>query len=409
MNILLLFGIPIVVFCLGLLMDRGRKLNPWYIVEYTALTLPFVVAFGTRGLYGLGLMGIIYFLLLVLLYMVAKRDWETTFVPTGEIKFIMDGETVKRVIANVLGHHIEHVASDWLLVVDDPKKPREEKYEPFFTRWFGIYWVSAAFPLKRVYLYTFDWPRFITGAKPDEKKGSVRVISDGKYLQNRHEIVNSMRAVEQYVVEVPTVDLLGNMKAKVMVVIMVQAVRPAHAILTLHAEWLQLVIAFTQGQIMGFAADKDFDGMRIAIMQPAFSTHVMKDEKMHELERKTGVKIIQVYSVLFDLADASPAEMAAVSAKNVATLEADADVERGRGKGELAKGQIVGEAAGLRAIGDTVGDNHAARAYVIGAYLQQKGITGFDGNVLSLGGTTGTPILVNADAKEKGGEKKKED
>ena len=202
--------------------------------------------------------------------------------------------------------------------------------------------VSAAFPLKRVYLYTFDWPRFITGAKPDEKKGSVRVISDGKYLQDRHEIVNSMRAIEQYIVEVPTVDLLGNMKAKVMVVIMVQAVRPAHAILTLHAEWLQLVIAFTQGQIMGFAADKDFDGMRIAIMQPAFSTHVMKDEKMHELERKTGVKIIQVYSVLFDLADASPAEMAAVSAKNVATLEADADVERGRGKGELAKGQIVG-------------------------------------------------------------------
>ena len=75
MNILLLFGIPIVVFCPGLLMDRGRKLNPWYIVEYTALTLPFVVAFGTRGLYGLGLMGIIYFLLLVLLYMVAKGDW----------------------------------------------------------------------------------------------------------------------------------------------------------------------------------------------------------------------------------------------------------------------------------------------------------------------------------------------
>lgn len=400
---LVLFVICAGIVGAGLLMDR-EDFKPLYLLEYAALSAPLASSYIIDGPDGLLFMAAIYGLSLVLIYLLAKLDWHTTFVETGDIKFIVSGERLKKVIANVPGYHPKYDGDDWVLARSGDSE--KDEYEPFFTRWFGIHWVSILYPIKKVHRYTFDWSRLFTGTKPDEKKGPIEVVSEeGKYfLQHRHEAVNSLYFRYAYPVVAVEVEIKGNLRVTITILITTEVVYPARPVFLYKGNWLEPVMSAVRDAIAGFVNDMDIDDVRNNIAKEKMS-HDFADYIMEavngELVDKVGVRITKVDFVRYDLSERHKAETAAITAKEVARLNALAKMEDAKGEAAFTVATLTAKADGLEQLLSKAG-THPLGAAILQEQIRTEGLLGFRGNVLSLGNQGGIPVMVSADSKPPG-------
>lgn len=317
---------------------------------------------------------VIIAILIWLLYYGAKYEKQTCYVPTGEIKFVVAGESCVRIIPNLsgTGYHYDY----------DEKKILEDKKDVSYSHPFnflGVYLVSLLYPLKEIHVYHFEWDKLRKGEPSKNEKDYV--------IEHRSEFVNSLYFLYSYPIVAEGVDLKGNFKINILVNITLRVVNPLLPVFVFKGKWLPLVSASVKGAIADFARGKtldDFRGLDKEGEDNSFSTEIKRvndsSTSMPGIIETFGMAVHRVDYTSYELVDASPEEAAAATAVEIARLNADADTEKARGI--KAIGNARAEALGSRLT--------TAKATEGGmAVLQQEvfadGLAKFTGSTLSLG------------------------
>lgn len=253
-----------------------------------------------------------FVVLLGLLYLLAKNDQIIGFVPEGEIKAVMAGESLAKFIANVKGYDFAPKTWDLKKVgtgeEEIPRNPAKERWNKFRTTFlFGIYWVGFPPFFKRVLWYDFAWTK-LTPEK--ESKAAI--------LKPRSEKVNSVFFRYPYAAligeEVPLI-LSDNVQVKITLLITVEVVNPEITLFKLKpaGNWINLLMAKVEEATRDWCGGKDLMAVRQAkekakkkrretappnttagagTEEPDFRDKIIKELK--DLPQLCGVKIISV-------------------------------------------------------------------------------------------------------------------
>lgn len=328
-------------------------------------------------------MGIIIFLVILmiigilvwLLYFGAKYEKQTCYVPTGEIKFVVAGESCAKVLPNLdgTGYHYDYETG---LTVEGEK---EIFYPPHSI--LGVYLVSLLYPLKEIHVYQYEWDKLRKG---DPTKGEKDYVIDHHPV----EYVNSLYLFYTYPILAEEVELEGNLRINILVNVTFRMVNPILVVFVFKAKWPRLVNATVKGAIATFAQGKTLDAFRKEDKEGGDSAFSMAVKQVNDstnnmpgIIENYGVAVHAVDFVSYDPVIGSPEEQKAVTALEVARLEADADEQRGRGITLIGKAHA--EALNKRL---EVADKYDGGTQVLQQEIFANGLEKFKGDILSLGG-----------------------
>ncbi|HEC30441.1 MAG TPA: hypothetical protein ENI66_00305 [Candidatus Yonathbacteria bacterium] len=382
------------------------------LFEIVAYSIPISVGWVTNGLYGISYVVLAYALLLVLVYTLARRDKYATTMEPGEIKLIVAGDSLIRVLLNIDGRHYDD-ASHRIVTNEDWYK----EYRPLITVFFGIYWVSIFHPIRGLFVYQFEWDNLVSKGHLDENeengKHIVQLGASGDYfLKHRDEPVDSIYWRYTYPVFAEQVELKDNFKVDVLANITFEVFDPYFAVFIMRGKWLTQSTVASKGAIADFGRNLDINEFRStkkhgddsefskAIMHINGSTTgraTSSDVPQIGIIEAFGAGVYKVDYVKFDLSEGQEDAEKATKAVQIADLNARATIKTATGDAVAVRRVGKAEAKALTAL---MGDGSPARAAVLQEQVRTKGLVGFKGSVLSLGGG-GTPILVDGTQKDK--------
>lgn len=388
---------------------KWRSKMKKYALAISLFAVQFGAGFAIGGGLGLLYVTVVDVLLLALLYFLARADKQAMFVPSGEIKAVVKGESVDAIFANIDGWHYD-IGTGKII-------PNAEGYEDnlgFLPKTFGIYWVSILYPLKQVHYYKFEWSKLLMPGHPVEKEDLARVEKLGGageyYLEHRDEWVNSLYWRATYPIVVEGVEILGNFKVDVVLNITFQVVYPRIPIFVFKGKWLAQVTAPVKGSVNDYGRGKDYDQFRAEKKQGENSGLAREIKKINfaikragkpdlpGIEDTFGVIVYKVDFVKFDLSAKSQAAANATEAVEIARLNANARTEYARGEAALIDATGKADTRVLYRL-LKVAKKHPFGAHVLMEQTRTKGLAAFRGGVLSLGGQ-GTPVVVSAEGSK---------
>jgi len=314
-------------------------------------------------------------LLVWLLYFGAKYEKQTCYVPTGEIKFVVAGESCVKVLPNLDGTNY-HYDYDTGLTVEGE---RGIIYPPHSI--LGVYLVSLLYPLKEIHVYQYEWDKLRKG---DPTKGEKDYVIDHHPL----EYVNSLYLFYTYPILAEEVELEGNLRINILVNVTFRMVNPILVVFVFKAKWPRLVNATVKGAIATFGQGKTLDAFRKEDKEGGDSAFSMAVKQINDstnnmpgIIENYGVAVHAVDFVSYDPVIGSPEEQKAITALEIARLEADADTERARGITVI--GTARAEALGARL---KIASDHDGGTGVLQQEIFTDGLEKFKGDILSLGG-----------------------
>lgn len=328
-------------------------------------------------------MGIIIFLVILtiigvlvwLLYFGAKYEKQTCYVPTGEIKFVVAGESCVNVLSNLSGTGYYYDYETGLTTEGE----KGFSYPPYSI--LGVYLVSLLYPLKEIHVYQYEWDKLRKG---DPTKGEKDYVIDHHPI----EYVNSLYLFYTYPILAEEVELEGNLRINILVNVTFRMVNPILVVFVFKAKWPRLVNATVKGAIATFAQGKTLDAFRKEDKEGGDSAFSMAVKQVNDstnnmpgIIENYGVAVHAVDFVSYDLVIGSPEEQAAVTALEVARLEANAKVEDARGI------TLIGEAH-AKALGSRleVASKYDGGTQILQQEIFANGLEKFKGDILSLGG-----------------------
>jgi len=331
----------------------------------------------------------------LLLNELGKRDMWFTTCNEGEIKFIVRGGSLHKIIINVKGHYLSE--NDEIKKIKNKKKPRQNA-ESLFTEKTGVYFIHWLYPIYHIHIYKFSWDSL---ELPLEHKTASSDIVDMN-IQSREEFIDSLFFVYTYPVVAKEVELEGNFTVNIYVNITIQVVFPIIPVFWLNGNWFLPVTSTVSGAISDYARNMDFDAFRKELKEgqdSKFSKTIRSindatqntdlnstdstEEGKGGIIEKFGIKITKVNYIKTELAGISKEVQEATLAKEKARYEAEAAIETAKGTAEATKLQGEAEACAL-AVQLTAAVKTEGGVNVIIERLRNEGITKFPGSSLVL-------------------------
>ena len=317
-----------------------------------------------------------------LLYYAPKHEKQTTYVPTGEVKFVEQGGACFKVLPNLTGTgwHYDYKKREIV--------PGEKSllYPPF--NFLGVYWVSLLYPMRKIHPYHFEWDKL--------KKGDVSKGEESHYVEPRSEYVNSIYLFYAYPIFVEEVELKGNIKINIMILVTLRLAKPELPVFVFKGKWFPLASAPIKGAVIDYASKLTLDEFRDTPKQGVgteLSKAIMRINEVGDEEHgisRFGFAVDQVDFIYFDLVGSEEVKVAA-TATEVARLEADADAQRARGITTIGQAH----ANALKAQLD-VATEHPGGIDVLQQQIIAGGIRDFTGGVLSIGGQPSMAVDLNS-------------
>lgn len=271
---------------------------------------------GVAGSY-IMMLGIIVIGLLLYLgvYLLAQRDILLGFVPQGQIKAIMRGASLRRILINIGGYYYDMSTREIKMIEVGKPTPREPR------SFLGMYWIGLP-PFWRVLKYKFSWVKWDKGEGSDE----FALISRDR------EDVNSLLFRYPYGIEVKKINMAGLAEVDIILVVTIEIARPETTLFRLQptGNWLGLVVAKVAEATRGYAGEANVtietlralkareagaeNDLRTRIMQmngeatPAVGSEPAKEEAEDGILRLCGVKIVSVEFQNFKFSDQSVGE-----------------------------------------------------------------------------------------------------
>ncbi len=334
-------------------------------------------------------LGIVFMMILLYLgvYKLAEKDRFLGFVPQGQIKAIMRGDSLKRILVNVGGYYYDEAAREIKRV--DPGQPKPKEPRSFL----GMYWIGLP-PFWRVLTYKFSWVKW------DKAEGS----DEFALISRDREDVDSLLFRYPYGIEVKKVNMEGLAEVNIVLVVTIEIVRPETTLFRLQptGNWLGLVVAKVAEATRGYAGEKDVtietlralkakeagatNDLRTRIMEmngeavPSVGTEPAIAEAEDGILRLCGVRIVSVEFQNFEFSD--PAVGEAFRKEEVEKRTAAGVIAKARGEGTAILKKGNAEAAVVRRKRKAAGDDNRLVARLAEAEaLKQTNV-----KVLSIGG-----------------------
>jgi hypothetical protein len=303
----------------------------------------------------------------------ARYEKQTCYVPTGEIKFVVAGETCTKVLPNLngTGYHYDYKTRT---IVEGESKILSRPFNIL-----GVYLVSLLYPLKELHVWHFEWDKLSKGNSSENETGFVIVP--------KSEYVNSLYFLSSYPIVVEEVDLKGNLKINIVVNVTFRVVNPLLPVFVYKGKWLTHMSATIKGAVADFARGKTYDEFRALDKEGEGSSFSSDIEKINKSTNGVagvietfGVAVHKVDFVSFDLVGASDEEQAAVTAVELARLEADAAVQKARGIETIGQAEANALNARLK-----VAHSYTGGMEILHREIDAHAVANFKGDVLSLG------------------------
>ncbi len=357
-------------------------------VVFSAILLPF---WATGALVLLIIGGLVSWLL----FFASKAQRETTFVPTGEIMFVVQGDSCLRVLAN-LGRTGWVYDNDTGEIVEENIENKHKHPHSYL----GVYWVSILYPQTQIHTWVHEWLKPTQG---DPKKGE-----DPHLVEPRKEWVDSLFLFYTYPIHAKDVELKGNIKINIRANVTIRIVNPIKAVFIFKGNYVNLVGAAISGAISDFCREITLDAFRTIEKEGPnnpFSNEIMQLNNSGTkktpvvdggIPKTWGITIAKVDFEGYDLSDKSQVVLDAVQAVEVARLEQLADVERGTGIVTIGKSTAQAFDSRLE-----VANKYRGGVEALQEQLRMAGVSAFQGSVLSLGQQSPLGIVVDTKTTKK--------
>ncbi len=325
----------------------------------------------------------------VAVYSTARSGKQFTFVGTGEIKFVVKGESFQKIIFDVPGLSYNEDADVLYLDTQDTHK---EKPKGFLEKHFGIYYVSLFYPVKKIHVWFFEWDKFVQSDKSSDYE-----------TQHRAEWVDSLYWEFAYPVNAHGVELRDGLKVDIKTRVILRIIRPRYLTFFLKGKWFPNAITSVKSLINDFGKSLDIK----EIMDPKKSGS-KKFKKFFEKEQHRqilngAVQIVEASMESFEQVGTEE-EKAALQKIKISELKKTEEQNLGEAEGNKVREQKRGEAdgellvlqakaTGLGKIREALGDDLTEKQ------LEAEKVRGFKGQALSLG-SSAQQVLVPIETKK---------
>lgn len=338
--------------------------------------------------------------MIIAIYYLAKVDIFFTFVPEGEIKFIVKGETLHRILTNIRGCNLDANNN----IVKDKSGTLNNNGMNLLTRWFGIYgpfW----YPLYKVYWYKFAWDEMA------QETGSAEAIQNTEWRPyRRQEQVPSLFFQFVYPVVATNVELGDQLRINIRGTVTAQVECPYTPIFLLKGDWFPPFSAAIEGALSDYARNLTYAEF-IAAEKGGDSAPISKAVRSRlvtaGLRKSVGVIPVAFNYHSFELVDGPQAAIRkATEAAALAEAEGKAAVAKAAAEARALEIESEAKAAAITALGAAQAKAWELQRQAAGGetnllIAREKRDAageigkGFGGNTLVVGGSA-TP-LINTD------------
>lgn len=319
-----------------------------------------------------------------------------TFVPQNEIVYIMKGDSLKRIIANIHGKALD--VNDNL--VDLPDGVEHDPTHSEFNKRYGVFFIGIPF-INKPLRYMFQWDKW-----------SKKQKESGYEIKPRNEEVTSLFFRYPYPILAKEIEISGNLQFNIQLLVTMEAVNPRKALFdTLpHGTWLQQVEASVIAAIRVWASKKSIDEIRNATTAQ-FASMIRKvntgfkasnGEPHRSVIDFIGMKVVGVNLIEIEPSDSKVKET--IQQRAVAEQQALAKKETAKGNAAAITIEADAEAGAIEKIGDAktrvAKTLYAAATSVQGgshmfiAEAARDAATGSKATVYAPGGSAGVMVSV---------------
>jgi hypothetical protein len=330
------------------------------------------------------------------IFQAAKQDTWATTVPQEEFKFVAKGESLSKIIHNLVGAGLDKDGN----VTSDPKKMVKIYYNPIFQllqKTLGIYWVSILFPARRVFSFKIDKYKLIQESELPEKHSIKDLVEIEKGVT-----INSLRRFFPRPLFIPAVELQDGIFVDIVVMSEYEAINPYKAVFKYKGKFFPLLDAPTEGAVNDFGSTIKYQDL-LKTKRGKGSDFSEKIIGMigSKVEETTGIRQNACYIVQFGIPMGEPEVVAASQAKEVKRLEGEGVKSMADAKAyeitTLATAQARSFAAPVEAMVALKVDPNIA-AEQVGRKLSLEEVAGANSKIVTFvegGSSTKTGININ--------------
>lgn len=261
-------------------------------------------------------------------YALSFFDIFFTQVPSGEIKFVVKGETCHRAIASVVGWTIDGKTGDMRKL-----QPGESDPNLNWLSQLGIFWIGI-WPLFKVFNYKFSWDKPVGIGEGSDKQ---------KIFHRENIVVDSLLFRYPYAIRVSGSETGGYISYDILLVVTTLALNPITAIFGIKpsGSWITILQTRVQDAVRSWVSKQDVKSV----------LEIMNDKKSEFTELVTDY----VNQNLVDLIGVAVAELRVVSVDPVIEDQKirDALTEKVRaeeqGKADVVAAEFKAQAQRIRA------------------------------------------------------------
>lgn len=294
-------------------------------------------------------------LLIPAFFMLAEAGMFIGYVPEGQIVFVMAGESVYKVLANVKDRYYDE-ADDTMKVGVQPKT--------YLQRTMGIYWLGF-WPIHKTLSYPFKWGKLERRPRKDGE-GQEKESTNEEYdfiIKDRDEIVYSLFAKFTYPIIATSISVQGLLEVKALSSIELEMIHPKKALFENlpTGQWLVNATSILLGAIRDYIGVQDVDDLRKMQNETTASKKaslgVMGSKFMNDIDLFANARLLQATGTRassgtfldFNIThDKNGKVLEALEEKRIAIAQGDAKIAAS--EKALIKAKIDAEAAAAKTV-----------------------------------------------------------
>lgn len=269
---------------------------------------------------------ILLVLIVKFVHYASQNNMQFTTLQTGQIKIIVAGESLVRVIANIPGCRVtKENKIEPGEEIPQALNPWEALLKFLESRW-GIYYVSLLYPLKEVFIYPLEREKLKKTFTVDKDSGQQVIKHEIVHIDP--ELVDSIYWHNPCPVRASDAELKGNLKISLTVQVVFEVKDPVYLAMTIGSRWMMIAQTAVVGFLENYVRKMDINDFRKKDKTSQGSQLVQQLENLVLLQ--DSIRIVQATYIGYDL-DASGQEIVkTLQGQEIAKKTGEAKVETER-------------------------------------------------------------------------------
>jgi hypothetical protein len=261
------------------------------------------------------------------IYFAAVNKWQATFIPQSTIAFVVQGESLLKVIPNIRGKRYKKRTGELVNVRDWPKGPLQR---------FGIFWVSWLYPLRRVHKFKIISAKLI----PESERNNKAITEWIEFKPDWD--VTELRWRFELPFLYKDVELKDGSRVTVLIYGIFEVIDPTTPVFVFGGSFYRQLESGMGGATVEFVKDFTYDEF-LDEKKGRGNVKLTKMLRDVAIEELVGIKLVDGWMPDYKLSEADEEIATAKKAKEKERLLAQGAEERGKGRARETEEAATGE------------------------------------------------------------------